>query len=223
MSMIGQQSNMEIHDAPSVVHGRHVEVLSAIGQPAVELVVWQRCVPDQLHVWLETLELHDWPALRLLITPPDLPDALSLFLRERGLAMTAASIILVQDIQALATQYARIVGSERIEVRLEAINHDACWKFHRDCVAARLLTTYRGPATEWVVPAHASRALQEQKAYSGPLEQLRSYHVALFKGSCAGSGSGIVHRSPAMSGCDDTRLLLCLNQPSVTSPPAWAG
>ena len=45
--------------------------------------------------------------------------------------------------------------------------------------------------------------------------------VAIFKGSAAGSGNGIVHRSPPIVGTGHTRLLLCLNQRTEISPAPW--
>jgi hypothetical protein len=82
---------------------------------------------------------------------------------------------------------------------------------HRDCVEPRLLTTYRGPGTEWVQPCHADRAVRAQKRYAGPIERLQRHDVAIFKGCCVGEGRGIVHRSPPISKTGLTRLLLCLN------------
>ena len=113
--------------------------------------------------------------------------------------------------------------SDLVDVRLERVSHDSCWKFHRDFVEARLLTTYRGPGTEWVQPIHAERALRAQKRFKGPLEHVRGNDVALFKGNCAGPGSGIVHRSPPIAGTGCTRLLLALNRQSAASPEPWPG
>ena len=129
--------------------------------------------------------------------------------------------LLIGDVDDLVSAFAGITRSDLVDVRLGRVSHDACWKFHRDYVEARLLTTYRGPATEWVQPIHAERALRAQKRYKGPLEHIRSNDVAIFKGSYAGPGSGIVHRSPPIAGTGCTRLLLCLNKPSAASPEPW--
>ncbi|GAB5471891.1 MAG: hypothetical protein Kilf2KO_49210 [Rhodospirillales bacterium] len=119
--------------------------------------------------------------------------------------------LLVEDIAALADAFARITRSDLIDLRLEGIAHDACWKFHRDCVEARLLTTYHGSATEWVPPSHSQEALSAQQSFQGPIERLSAHGVGLFKGSYARPGSGIVHRSPPIAGTGETRLLICLN------------
>ena len=129
--------------------------------------------------------------------------------------------LLADDIDGLVAAFAHIARERLVDVRLERIEHDACWKFHRDSVETRLLTTYLGPATEWVRPFQAERALKDQKDFDGPVESLGLNDIAVFKGSRAGTGDGIVHRSPPIAGSGQVRLLLCLNARSSTSPAPW--
>jgi len=139
--------------------------------------------------------------------------------------MTAGEMrdLLTEDIGGLVSTFADITRTGCVDVRLERISHDACWKFHRDTVETRLVTTYRGPTTQWVPMAHSQRALDEQTAYAGPLERLGDHDVAVFKGNLAGQGGGVVHRSPPIEGTGVTRLFLCLNTPSIVSPGLWVG
>ncbi|MEC8288230.1 MAG: DUF1826 domain-containing protein, partial [Pseudomonadota bacterium] len=115
-------------------------------------------------------------------------------------------------------RFAAIVDDDYVDIRLETVTHNSCWKFHRDYVEARLLTTYLGPATEWVQPDYSEQALLEQMKYSGPIERMKTHHVSIFKGSCLGTDSGVVHRSPPIAGTGQTRVLLCLNKQTATSP-----
>ncbi len=197
------------------------EGLDAITRPDVELVIWRRSLPSRLQTWLERLDATLLPDMRLLVRPEDLVRALEPLLNDRGLPQGEMRALLVCDVDSLVSAFARIARTDLVDVRLQSVGGDACWKFHRDCVEARLLTTYRGPATEWVRPRHAEAALRAQKRFKGPIEHLRAHDVAIFKGSCAGPGSGIVHRSPAIAGTGRTRLLLCLNKPSAVSPEPW--
>ena len=142
-------------------------------------------------------------------------------LDECGMPAGDVRELLITDIHDLVSHFADITRSEFVDVRLERISHDSCWKFHRDNVAARLLTTYRGPATEWIRAPYAEQALREPKEFNGPVETLHRNDVAIFKGSAAGSGNGIVHRSPPIVGTGRTRLLLCLNQRTEISPAPW--
>lgn len=197
------------------------EGLAAINVPGTELVIWQRALPSCLQTWLERMDPSRLPYLRVLVQPSDLRRAVEPHLDDRGMPPGDMRDLLVGDIGDLVCAFADITRSEHVDVRLERVNHDACWKFHRDTVEARLVTTYRGPATEWVQTAHAQRALREQKRFKGPLERLGHHDVAIFKGSCAGPSSGIVHRSPPIASTGRTRLLLCLNKRTAASPEPW--
>ena len=195
--------------------------LAAIGEPGTELVIWQRSLPSGLREWIDQADANSLPDLRILVQPGDLRPALEPLLDGCGLAQGDMRDLLVEDIAQLVRAFADITRSDYVDVRLERVTHDACWKFHRDSVEARLLTTYRGPATEWVQKAHAERAIDEQRLFKGPLERLGDHDVAMFKGSRAGPSSGIVHRSPPIAGTGCTRLLLCLNQRTSASPDPW--
>ena len=197
------------------------EGLGAITRPDVELVIWRRPLPQCLQIWLERLDTTLLPDIRVLVQPKDLVRAMEPLLNECGLPKGEMRALLVWDIDNLVSAFARVARTDLVDVRLESVNGDACWRFHRDCVTARLLTTYLGPATEWVQPRHAEAALRAQKRFKGPIEHLSAHDVAIFKGSCAGSGGGIVHRSPPIAGTGRTRLLLCLNKPSAVSPEPW--
>lgn len=197
--------------------------LGRIAAPDVDLVIWRRAQPLCLRTWLERLDTAQLPDLRLLAPPSDLGRALVPLLDAHGMPQDDMRDLLVRDIAELAAAFARIARTDLVDVRLERVAHDGCWRFHRDCVEARLLTTYRGPATEWVAPHHAERALRAQTHYDGPLERFAIHDVAIFKGSRAGAGRGIVHRSPPIVGTGAVRLLLCLNTRSAASPEPWAG
>jgi len=132
------------------------------------------------------------------------------------------------DVASLTKRFSELSGSTYVDLRLEAISHDHCWRFHRDNVHWRLLTTYRGIGTEWVEPQDVDRALSEQRDYSGPLCQLSRFSIGLLKGLKAGVDVAALHRSPPMprqGGMKSahSRLLLCLNVPSDASPDPWSG
>ena len=196
--------------------------LASIKKPATELVIWQRSLPSHFQDWIEEVDIANLPNIRILVTPKELRPALAPLLDRCGLAAGDMREILVTDIIDLVTSFANITLSKDVDVRLERVSGDACWKFHRDTVETRLVTTYRGPTTEWVRPAFSKQAIHEQKVFNGPLEHIEDGGVAIFKGSCSGPNSGIVHRSPPIAGTGLTRLLLCLNQRTNASPDSWA-
>ena len=195
--------------------------LAAINESTTELVIWQRSLPSCFSDWIDRIDAVTLPQIRILVQPGDLRCALVPLLDDCGLVQSDMRDLLVEDIGNLVSAFADITGSDRVDVRLERVDHDACWKFHRDTVEARLVTTYRGPTTEWVQMAHAESAIVEQRGFGGPLERLGDHDVALFKGNRAGPNSGIVHRSPPVAGTGLTRLFLCLNKQTVVSPEPW--
>ncbi len=195
--------------------------LATINEPTTELVIWQRSLPLCFRDWIDRLDAVTLPHIRILVEPGDLRCALVPLLDACGLVQSDMRDLLVEDIDDLVSAFADITRSDRVDVRLERVDHDACWKFHRDTVEARLVATYRGPTTEWVHMAHAEKAMAEQRDFDGPLERLGDHDVALFKGNRAGPNRGIVHRSPPIAGTGLTRLFLCLNKRTVVSPDPW--
>ena len=196
--------------------------LDAINQPATQLVIWQRALSARFRDWIAQTDASLLPNFRILVEPRHLRPALNARLDGIGLKQCQMRDLLVQDVDELVSSFAKLTSSDCVDVRLERIEHDACWKFHRDVVETRLVTTYRGPSTEWVQMAHAEQALRDQTLFAGPLERLGDHDVAIFKGSQSGPNGGIVHRSPPIGETGQTRLLLCLNQKSVVSPELWS-
>lgn len=198
-----------------------LEGLAAVNNAGTQLVVWPRALPASLKAWLEAMEASRLPDLRVLAPATQVRNAIEPLLAKSKTPRGTMRDRLVADVHNLVAQFARISGADLVDIRLERVTDDACWRFHRDCVEVRLLTTYLGPATEWVQPIDAPRALAAQTRYDGPLERLATGHVAVFKGSLTGSQAGIVHRSPRIAGTGQTRLLLCLNVRSSASPEPW--
>jgi len=205
--------------APGIARGQSISVLRRIHDPAVALALWERKLSRAFALWLDTLAPDRLPHGRVLAGTADAHAALAAILHRSATPDHPMARLLLADAAMLARRFAAVAGSDTIDIRLEAVRHDACWKFHVDDVKFRLLTTYRGPGTQTVSPAHAGDALARQRDYTGPLDEIPPRNVALFKG--ARSGAGVVHRSPPITGSGIVRLVLCVNLPSAASPPAW--
>lgn len=119
--------------------------------------------------------------------------------------------MLIDDVTGLATLYADALRVTHVHLRLEPVHDNACTKFHRDCVIARLITTYRGPGTEWVTAENAAQALSLQHDYDGELFHVPTRSVAMFKGCHGGREAGVHHRSPRIAGSGMTRLFFCVD------------
>ena len=217
-------SKPSVQAAPTGILVEKCEIaqgLAKIKEPGKELVIWNRALPLSFARWIDQLDTSHFPDLRILVSPKDFKTAIEPYLDNCGMPAGLMRASLSSDIHHLVGAYAEITGCDLVDVRLESVSDDACWKYHRDSVDTRLLTTYRGPTTEWVLPRYSEQALRDQKNYTGPAESLGLHEVAVFKGSRAGSVDGIVHRSPPIAGTELTRLLLCLNERSAASPEPW--
>ncbi len=185
------------------------------------MVVWTRQPSVELMSWLERASRPALPHGRVLIAPDEAEAALTVMLSGAGASVPDGAQPFIDDASEIVRHFAGIAPCDLVDVRLEAVTHDACWKFHRDCVPFRLITTYLGPGTEYVDPANAACALNDQRDYAGPLNRVPTFGVAVFRGSSDGSALGVVHRSPPIAGTGLRRLILCVNAPSITSPVRW--
>ncbi len=129
-----------------------------------------------------------------------------------GLANDPQRRTLIGDTSRLARAFATLIGSRDVDLRIEPIDHDSCWRFHRDNVGFRLNATYRGPGTQWLAEADTGRALRAQRRYRGPVQELPRFAAGVFKGVRRAGAGAIVHRSPPVAGSGRTRLFLCLNE-----------
>ena len=157
-----------------------VDVLNRIGEPAMDLVIWERRLPPDLQTWLVSLRVDQLPCGRMLVGRTDIRDALDALFASSGTPDGPPANALLHDIVDVAERFAAVAECDPIDIRLDVVDHDACWKFHRDNVDLRLLTTYVGPGTQYVTPGNAERAIDRQKAYDGPIEHVPEQAVALF-------------------------------------------
>ena len=196
----------------SIVEGRDRAVLGRITEGGVTLAVWERPVAPDLPAWLDGLPAERLPEGHFIGPAACVPARLATLCDLVGLGESEPRRLLIDDIAELARAFAGLVGSPDVDLRLEALDHDGCWRFHRDHVGYRLNATYRGPGTQWPPLEHAARALRAQRRYRGPLNEMPRFAAGLFKGVARAGSAAVVHRSPPVAGSGTTRLFLCLNE-----------
>lgn len=189
-------------DQPSVRCVNDSRSLSQIHEPGVDLVIWERLAQTS-------------PDLAALAVTDKMLQNVSNWRQRLSINAIAQHVSrmpepLGRDIAQLAQLFAGIAKASMLEVRLERVVDNACWKFHRDAVHMRLLTSYAGPGTEWVAAPDAEQALVQQGAYRGPIGRLQRFDVGIFKGRRYQPEPALVHRSPAIAGTGEQRLLLCM-------------
>lgn len=197
--------------------------LARIRDTGVQLAILKRAPPPALASWLDGLAPAALPHFRILVARADARRAVEASVLSGAHAGAVPAMMLARDMDDLVQVFGQIARCDDVDIRLERIAGDACWKFHRDHVPVRLLTTYRGPGSEWVAPHDAEQAIAAQQDYRGALHRLPRHAIGLFKGCADDACTGIVHRSPPIAGSGRTRLLLCLNVPTAASPARWNG
>jgi hypothetical protein len=215
----GHRSNpLQAPLAGPVVYGEDLGIFQQIHDPSVELILWRRRLAADFSEWLSSLPVENLPDGRITVAPSRARSAIDALFMQSGMPTGSMRNRLCDDMTMLVRLFSVTLAIDHVDVRVETIQNDACWRFHRDCVRARLLTTYCGPGTQWVDPIYSAQAIAEQRAYSGVLRDFQRNDVGLFKGNCSPPASGIVHRSPPIRNTGQVRVILCLNIPSAVSP-----
>jgi hypothetical protein len=127
------------------------------------------------------------------------PDELKAALRYLPPALAA-------DIDDLVRRFAALTGKATVRLRLEAVDGDACRKFHADYTDLRLVTTYAGPGTD----------IRQTPAEDAPITRIGTGDIALFKGKLfPGEPPVLLHRSPSIEGTGERRVVLVLDTPDA--------
>ncbi|MFF7707975.1 DUF1826 domain-containing protein [Pseudomonas sp. NPDC007930] len=175
-------------------------VLAQIHQDEVNLAVWQRDLPSAAALFVEHVLAQQAPLLEQahieVANSAAMPSLASTFKHLPGHAA------FVEDVTWLVEAYACLLGVSRVGLRLRTLDKPMCPRFHVDQVPVRLITTYQGPATQWLPGPEHSQAP----------EQMRAGDVALLKGErwVGNEGHGLAHRSPSAS-AEERRLILTLD------------
>jgi hypothetical protein len=205
------------------VFGNSPEVLERILEPDVYLAQWRRAVEPEIVSWVCRMAPDLPPDGRFHLYPKDTDAVVSSLLRPSAYSQDRGRAGFIRDVSDLVARFSRLASSPTVDIRLDLIEHDACWKFHRDRTELRMLCTYLGPGTQYVPDIYGEQAIRDQRDYTGPVTNIPARDIALFKGDLRERGVGVVHRSPPIVGTGKRRLLLCINKPSEISPPLWRG
>ena len=196
-------------------------VFTDLYQADTNLCVWQRHLPAQIEQYSELL-LEQQPHSTEIRLSGDL-KALEqeLYKRLPGHVLRQAFI---DDVIILADMVTCLLGAKAVGLRLCTASSATCPRFHVDRLGCRLITTYCGPATEWLDNSAidrskmgrgaAGRADKESGLYGdvSSIRKLSAGDVALLKGEDwpGNEGRGVVHRSPTLP-AKQKRLFLTMD------------
>lgn len=202
------------------VVGEQLDVLADIYREEVNISVWQRRLPEVLSIAAEHLLL-ERPHLQITrtVSPKNAYEILI-----KSLGATAEPAALATDVTELADMFCFLFDLKYVGLRLTALDHAMCPRFHVDWVPCRLVTTYQGGATQWLAHDRVDRSKlgsgnggkpDEQSGLlsdTDDIQQIRQGDVALLKGEgwAGNEEAGLVHRSPQLN-AGARRLLLTLD------------
>ena len=193
------------------------ESLTRILDDDVNLAVWNRQLPPHIA---------DFSTLLLSLNEP-LAESLSLEMPDdeaepdlHGLASGFSDVQgyegFIADLSWLVRAFACLLGARRIGLRLRVLDKAMCPRFHVDHVPVRLITTYAGIGSQWLMEGAMDRR-QLGKPDAEPQDnsligQIASGDVALLKGEKwhGNEGFGLIHRSPQLA-AGERRLILTLD------------
>ena len=193
------------------------ESLTRILDDDVNLAVWNRQLPAHIA---------DFSNLLLSLNEP-LAESLSLEMPDdeaepdlHGLASRFSDVQgyegFIADLSWLVRAFACLLGARRIGLRLRVLDKAMCPRFHVDHVPVRLITTYAGIGSQWLMEGAMDRR-QLGKPDAEPQDnsligQIASGDVALLKGEKwhGNEGFGLIHRSPQLA-AGERRLILTLD------------
>jgi len=200
--------------------GQAPDILTEVYQQDTNMVVWQRDSDAALQQAIDAfLSEKDGYKRNMAITPELALDTI-----HKALGNTDDVLPLSQNIAELVEMFCCLFDLERAGLRLTILDSAMCPRFHVDRVPCRLVTTYKGVATQWLPhslinrSALGVRAVKDTRDQSGlyqsqeDIQQLTEGDVALLKGELwpGNENAGLVHRSPAVE-VDEKRLLLTLD------------
>ncbi|WAJ69710.1 DUF1826 domain-containing protein [Catenovulum adriaticum] len=198
------------------------EILTSVYQENTNMVIWQRTLNSQLQQAVDEILLNR-PTLKLsmVVAPQDTRAAIKEALCT---SPSPATDILSDDITLLVDMFCCLFELNHAGLRITALDRAMCPKFHVDKVPCRLVSTYKGIATEWLPHHLANRSrlgaasIGKSDEQSGlykhqtDIKQMTAGDVALLKGELwqNNEGAGLIHRSPQITS-DNRRLILTLD------------
>ena len=194
--------------------------LSEIFNEDVNISIWKRHLDNQL-INASNYIINENPDLQFseLVKYDDVDKILV-----NNLGQNENTLYLVKDISRVVKLFCDLFSINKVWLRLDAIESPMCPRFHVDNLKCRLVSTYKGPATQWLPHnlvnrdklGHGNNGMPDEESglflKETDIKELNTGDVALLKGDGwkNNQGKGLVHRSPHKVG-DYKRLYMTID------------
>ncbi|OUU73788.1 MAG: hypothetical protein CBC29_09970 [Methylococcaceae bacterium TMED69] len=214
------ESLKHIAAGPISIFGEDPTILSEIYKDNVNMSVWCR---DLNHEILQAANhvIDKDPQLRtsIKVSPKN-----AIRLIEQKIDNAKITAPLVYDIFHLVKKFCELFKVNDTNLKLTVLHESMCPRFHVDMLPCRLITTYKGKATEWLQHDCIDRSKLGIGNQGKPddesglfksvndVKRLAKGDVAIMKGEnwIDNEGRGLVHRSPYIDN-ENSRLLVSLD------------
>ena len=181
---------LAMEDSGSVT-GTDPGVFSSIYNADINMTIWQRTLNLPMQVYVASLIKSPpvFQTLQAVMQGNEVTPWLSAHLPNRR-----GKPALIADISRLCEMFSVLFDLERIGLRMALLSQAMCPRFHVDHIPCRMVTTYGGPATEWLENNRVERTRlgkggkgkpdDQSDIFSSPrqIRQLNVGDVALLKG-----------------------------------------
>ena len=151
----------------------------------VELALWRRPVPPGLDTAFLEQDFSGFMEFRVDGTGAEVLSQMQSFLAAQDWDQRICDVVYTD---ALAIVEASSASGPDYTVRLEYVTDDACRKFHKDQTDIRLITTYMGRGSQWI--------LVDEAASEPEIQEMLPFEVGMFLGERSEALEGVFHRSP---------------------------
>jgi len=179
--------------------------LAKIAMPGCAATIWRRQLTSDFQTWIDTLDPLKLPKARLVLRPEAVKDKVRHLFEIAGMEDVTERAWLEEDISDLAARFAEVMRAPYLRLRLGAITTNACRKFHVDAIYARLICTYRGTGTQYGISLDGEDPKRVFTVGTGSPMVMRG---TLWPQN---PPSGLLHRSPPISGTGETRLVIVID------------
>ncbi len=178
------------------------EGLAAIRQPDCGAVLWQR---EGAAAWFDEVAPEHLPSGRAAVAVGDVAATVTAWCAAAQTPDAAACTRFADDVAALATAFAGLMGVTTLQLRLDVVTSNMCRRFHQDAVRARLICTYRGIGTQF---GPCVDGVSPEPVLTAPTGAPLIVRGLDWPGRPEGR---VLHRSPPIEGSGVSRLLLVLD------------
>ncbi len=179
--------------------------LSEILRPECAAAIWWRPALSGVQPWLASLSVEVLPKARMIVRSDGVIEAVQQIFTASGASGCAERELLIADIAMLSNNFAELMGTKFLRLRLDVVTTNACHKFHIDALTARLICTYKGTGTQY---GFGVSGVEPEDIFTLPTDV-----PIVLRGTKwpEHPSAGLRHRSPPIEGTGETRLVLVLD------------